>query len=88
MPAPRQTVRVGLVACQHLEPPLTADINALIDRLAVATEVERPVLLTAIKAYGGAAFPVLAERQLRQDAAAALCRQVLRELDLVEPIKD
>ena len=70
---------------QHVEPTLTADINALIDRLAKVPEGERSPLMDRVKAYGGAAFPVLRARIAANDSESQLCRNLLAALDLAAP---
>jgi hypothetical protein len=84
-PAPRHRVRVGLMVHEHLEPTVTADVNALVDRLAKAAEADRPALMDQLKAYGGAAFPVLRARLAANDPESVVCRHLLAELDLAAP---
>jgi hypothetical protein len=84
-PAPRSVVRVGLVAFTHLEPSLAADVNALIDRLVAAAPAEQFDVMTKLKSYGGAAFPMLRARIAAQGPGTELCQRLLAEQEIAKP---
>ncbi|MCZ7643740.1 MAG: hypothetical protein M5U26_00410 [Planctomycetota bacterium] len=87
-PAPKETVRVGLVVHEHLEPELDARVEALLKDLASEVFETRDAALKALRAYGGAAFPALEKHVADPDPEIAKsCRDLLAALDALPALK-
>ena len=83
-PAPKKTVRVGLVLHQHLEPELEANVNALIKKLSAEDFADRQQAMQSLMNTGGAAFPYLEAAIKNKDTeleTANNCRKVMDTLD-------
>lgn len=87
-PAPRKTVRVGIVLHQHLEPELDERVAKLIAQLGAEKFETREAARSLILRIGGAAFPLLEKGAGDKDAeVASACRNILETLDARELLK-
>jgi hypothetical protein len=81
-PAPKKSVRVGLVVHSHLEPELDGHVETLIKQLSSDDFKLRDEAKTALAKIGGAAFPMLEKNAKNPDAETAhICREILKALD-------
>jgi hypothetical protein len=87
-PAPRKTVRLGLVLHQHLEPELDERLGKLIAQLGAEKFETREAARGQILRIGGAAFPLLEKHTADKDAEVAnACRLILETLDARAELK-
>lgn len=90
-PAPRKTVRVGLVLHQRLEPELDDRVSTLIARLGAEAFEVREASFEELLRIGGAAFPQIEAATKGDDPEVAnAARRILAALDArpaLEPAK-
>lgn len=90
-PAPKKTVRVGLVLHQHLEPELDERVKKLIAQLGSEEFSARDATQKELLVIGGAAFPMLEEATKDTDLEIArAAKGILQALDArpaLEPSK-
>jgi hypothetical protein len=81
-PAPKKTVRVGLVLHSHLEPELDAHLEGLIKQLGAEDFAARTAAIESLLKIGGAAFPMLEKNANHADPEIARhCQDILKSLD-------
>ena len=88
-PAPRKTVRVGLVVHHHLEPEFEESILKLVDRLGAERTQDRHDAERQLDGIGAPALDVLAEAARSDDPERALrARKILKSVQSGEKLLD
>ena len=88
-PAPKKTVRVGIVFHAHLEPELDERVEKLVAKLAALNYEERLTAQKELAGIGGAAFPVLEKHFDDKDAEIAkACHDIVNALSTLPALKD
>ncbi len=88
-PAPKKTVRVGIVFHAHLEPGLDERVEQLVAKLAAENFKERQAVQKELEQIGGASFPVLEKHFNDKDAQIAkACRDIVNALSTMPALED
>lgn len=87
-PAPKKSVRVGIVLHTHLEATLDARVEKLIAKLKADEFEQRQAARDELLKIGGAAFPVLEKHFGDADAETARsCREIVAALSVLPALK-